>query len=136
MPPILAAADEEGLDAHLARFVGEREHVGIVHAQKADKKGNVLIWGLVGVQKEVVLASKRSIVTVEEIVDRLDAPPNAVVIPHWAVGAVCEVKGGAFPSYAHGYYDRDNAAYREWDAISRDRGTFTAWLEKLLGTSA
>src|SRR6185436_18545755 len=74
----------------LAAIPANRPDVGIIHAQKADRKGNVLIWGLVGVQKETVLAAKRSIVTVEEIVDRLDAPPNAVVIPHWAVGAVCE----------------------------------------------
>src|SRR5215218_1374961 len=78
--------------------------VSIIHAQRADRSGNVQMWGLVGVQKEAVLAAKRSLVTVEEIVDRLDAPPNAVVLPHWVVSAVCEVKGGAFPSYAAGYY--------------------------------
>jgi len=68
-------------------------------------------------------------VTVEEIVDRLEAPPNAVVIPHWAIGAVCEVRGGAFPSYAHGYYGRDNAFYTAWDAIARDRERFTTWID-------
>jgi glutaconate CoA-transferase subunit A len=105
-----------------------RPDVSIVHAQKADRKGNVLMWGVVGVQKEAVLAAKRSIVTVEEIVDRLDAPPNAVVLPHWVVGAVCEVKGGAFPSYAAGYYARNNAFYKAWDAISRQRESFTEWI--------
>jgi glutaconate CoA-transferase subunit A len=114
----------------LAAVPAVRPDVSIVHAQKADRKGNVLIWGLVGVQKEAVLAAKRSIVTVEEIVDRLDAPPNAVVLPHWVVGAVCEVKGGAFPSYAAGYYARNNAFYKAWDAISRQRETFTDWIRR------
>jgi glutaconate CoA-transferase subunit A len=90
----------------------------------------VLIWGLVGVQKETVLASTRAIVTVEEIVDTLDAPPNAVVLPHWVVSAVCEVKGGAFPSYAAGYYSRNNAFYKQWDAIARERDTFSAWIQR------
>jgi glutaconate CoA-transferase subunit A len=114
----------------LAAIPANRPDVGIIHAQKADRKGNVLIWGLVGVQKETVLAAKRSIVTVEEIVDRLEAPPNAVVLPHWAVGAVCVVKGGAFPSYAHGYYARANAFYKQWDDVSRERDTFQAWIQR------
>lgn len=114
----------------LAAIPANRPDVGIIHAQKADRKGNVLIWGLVGVQKETVLASRRAIVTVEEIVDTLDAPPNAVVLPHWVVTAVCEVAGGAFPSYAAGYYSRNNAFYKQWDVISRDRQTFTAWIER------
>jgi glutaconate CoA-transferase subunit A len=114
----------------LAAIPANRPDVGIIHAQKADRKGNVLMWGLVGVQKETVLAAKRSIVTVEEVVDRLEAPPNAVVIPHWAVGAVCEVPGGAFPSYAHGYYARANAFYKQWDVVSRDRDSFRAWIQR------
>src|SRR5215217_484035 len=114
----------------LAAIPAHRPDVGIIHAQKADRKGNVLIWGLVGVQKETVLAARRSIVTVEEIVDELDAPPNAVVLPHWVVSAVCEVKGGAFPSYAAGYYARNNAFYKQWDVIARDRDTFTAWMQR------
>jgi len=114
----------------LAAVPAHRPDVGIIHAQKADRKGNVLIWGLVGVQKETVLASKRSIVTVEEIVDRLDAPPNAVVLPYWVVSAVCEVTGGAFPSYAAGYYSRNNAFYKQWDTVARDRETFRAWIQR------
>jgi len=114
----------------LAAIPAHRPDVGIIHAQKADRQGNVLIWGLVGVQKETVLASKRAIVTVEEIVDTLDAPPNAVVLPHWVVSAVCEVKGGAFPSYAAGYYARNNAFYKQWDVIARDRDTFAAWMQR------
>ena len=87
------------------------------------------------VQKEAGLAAKRSIVTVEEVVDRLDAPPNSVVLPSWVVDAVCPVKGGAFPSYAQGYYPRNNAFYKKWDFISRERETFQKWLERhIMGT--
>ncbi|HJT89562.1 MAG TPA: CoA-transferase [Bryobacteraceae bacterium] len=114
----------------LAAVPAIRPDVTVIHAQKADRKGNVLIWGVVGVQKEAVLAARRSIVTVEEIVDRLDAPPNSVVLPSWVVGAVSEVKGGAFPSYAQGYYPRNNAFYKQWDKISRERETFQAWIER------
>ena len=106
--------------------------VGIVHAQRADRDGNVQLWGITGVQKEVVLASRRSLVTVEEIVDELEPLPGAVVLPTWAVTAVAEVPGGARPSYAQGYYERDNAAYRAWDAISRDREAFVRWLNDRL----
>ncbi len=114
----------------LAAVPAIRPDVAVIHAQKADARGNVLIWGVLGVQKEAVLAASRSIVTVEEIVDRLDAPPNSVVLPSWVVGCVCEVKGGAFPSYAQGYYSRNNAFYKRWDEISRDRETFRAWMEE------
>ena len=108
-----------------------RPDVSIVHAQKADRDGNVLIDGIVGVQKEAVLAATRSIVTVEEIVDRFPASTsNAVILPSWSVGAIVEVPGGARPSYAHGYYTRDNAFYLAWDAIARDRATFTAWIDE------
>ena len=99
----------------LAAIPAHRPDVTVIHAQKADRKGNVLMWGVVGVQKEAVLAAKRAIVTVEEIVDDLHAPPNSVVLPSWVLSAVCEVKGGAFPSYAQGYYQRDNAFYKAWD---------------------
>ena len=106
-----------------------RPDVTVIHAQKADRKGNVLIWGIVGVQKEAVLAAKRAIVTVEEIVDRLDPLPNACVLPSWVVSAVCLVPGGAYPSYAQGYYERDNKFYQLWDRISRSRDEFLAWME-------
>jgi glutaconate CoA-transferase subunit A len=104
--------------------------VTIVHAQRADRRGNVQLWGLTGVQKEAVLAAGRSLVTVEELVDALDPRPGAVVLPGWVVTAVAVVPGGARPSYAQGYYDRDNRYYRDWDAISRDRGAFRAWLSE------
>jgi glutaconate CoA-transferase subunit A len=104
--------------------------VAIIHAQKADRKGNVLIQGITGIQKEAVLASKKAIVTVEEIVENLNAPINACVLPAWVVDFVCEVPGGAHPSYAHGYYQRDNAFCKAWDEISRDRETFLAWMRQ------
>jgi glutaconate CoA-transferase subunit A len=104
--------------------------VAIIHAQRADRKGNVQMWGLTGVQKEAVLGAKRSLVTVEEIVDELEPMPNQVVLPGWVVTAIAEVPNGAVPSYAQGYYDRDNAAYRAWDTVSRDRESFTEWLDQ------
>ena len=103
--------------------------VTVVHAQRADRAGNVQIWGIVGAQKEALLAGRRSLVTVEEVVGTLERVPGDVIIPSWAVTAVAEVPGGAHPSYAQGYYDRDNAYYTEWDAISRDRERFTSWLQ-------
>ncbi|GAA3853394.1 CoA transferase subunit A [Saccharothrix violaceirubra] len=105
--------------------------VAIIHAQRADRAGNVQLWGLVGVQKEAVLAAKRSLVTVEEIVDELTPVPGAIVLPSWAVTRVVAVPGGAHPSYAQGYSERDNAYYAAWDPISRDRDTFTEWLTAL-----
>ena len=105
-----------------------RLDVAIIHAQRADREGNVQMWGLTGVQKEAVLAADRSLVTVEEIVDELDPRPNAVVLPAWVVSRVVEVPNGAHPSYAHDYYDRDNAYYREWDGISKERESFERWL--------
>ena len=122
-------------DEELAAVPAVRPDVAVIHAQKADRKGNVLIWGIVGVQKEAVLAAKRAIVTVEEIVDSLEAPPNAVVLPSWVIDAVALVPGGAHPSFAQGYSRRDNRFYKEWDAISRERDRFLAWMERhVLGT--
>ncbi|GAA2794410.1 CoA transferase subunit A [Saccharopolyspora taberi] len=117
-------------------FTGERlaavpalnPDVGIIHAQRADRSGNVQLWGITGVQKETVLASRRSLVTVEEIVDELEPRPGAIVLPQWAITAVAEVPGGAHPSYAQGYSERDNAYYRGWDPIGRDREAFGRWL--------
>lgn len=109
--------------------------VAVIHAQQADRHGNVLITGIVGIQKEAVLAAKRAIVTVEEQVEEFAATPNACILPHWVLSAVAIVPGGAHPSYAHGYYARDNAFCKEWDKVSRDRATFTAWMERhVLGT--
>jgi glutaconate CoA-transferase, subunit A len=112
----------------LAAVPAIRPDVGIIHAQQADEDGNVQLWGISGVQKEVVLASSRSIVTVEEIVPRLEARPTTVFLPAWAITAVSVVPGGARPSYAHSYYDRDNAFYVRWDEVSRDRDRFREWM--------
>lgn len=101
----------------------------VIHAQRADRKGNVQLWGITGVQKEAVLAATRSLVTVEEIVDELAPRPGAIVLPSWVIDYVAEVPGGAHPSYAHDYSVRDNDFYRRWDAISKDRESFAAWLE-------
>jgi len=114
----------------LAAVPAHRPDVAVVHALKADRAGNVLLEGIVGVQKEAVLASKRSIVTVEEIVDEFGPRSfNAVILPAWTVGAIVEVPGGAYPSYAQGYYKRDNAFYIAWDAIAREREIFLAWMK-------
>jgi glutaconate CoA-transferase subunit A len=113
----------------LAAVPALRPDVAIIHAQQADSAGNILLEGIVGVQKEAVLAAKRTIVTVEEIVDDFGRrSPNAVILPSWTVSAICHVPGGAHPSYTHGYYTRDNSYYKEWDAISRDRDSFLKWM--------
>ncbi len=104
--------------------------VTILHAQKADGEGNVLLSGIIGAQKEAALAARKLIITVEEIVERLDTPMNGVVLPAWVVTAVACVPGGAWPSYARGYYSRDNAFYIAWDDISRDRARFLQWLDR------
>jgi len=113
----------------LAAVPSIRPDVTVIHAQKSDRKGNILLWGILGVQKEAVLAAKRAIVTVEEVVDELNAWPNACILPHWTISAVCCVPGVAFPSYAHGYYERDNRFYQAWDAIARDREMFQKWVK-------
>ena len=124
-------------------FTGERlaavpalnPDVTIIHAQRADRAGNVQLWGITGMQKEAVLAAKRSLVTVEEVVDELTPVPGGVVLPGWAVTAVAPVPRGAHPSYAHGFYERDNDYYKQWDAISKDRDAFTGWLGDLVGSA-
>ena len=114
----------------LAAVPALRPDVAVVHAQKADRQGNVLFEGIVGIQKEAVLAAKRALVTVEEIVDRVsDGGSNAVILPSWAIEAIALVPGGARPSYAQGYYPRDNAFYVAWDDIARDRAGFQQWMD-------
>ena len=109
--------------------------VAVVHAQQTDRDGNVALWGIIGIQKEAVLCAQRSIVTVEEIVDEFDPHPHQIVLPSVTVDAISVVPGGAYPSYAHGYYPRDNAFYEAWDSIGRERETFREWMERhVLGT--
>jgi glutaconate CoA-transferase, subunit A len=126
--PSLAEIECPFTGERLAAVRAVRPDVGIIHAQQADTEGNVQLWGITGVQKETVLASARTIVTVEEIVDELVTRPGGVVLPSWTIDAVALAPGGAHPSYAHGFYDRDNAFYVAWDAIARDRERFTAWI--------
>jgi glutaconate CoA-transferase, subunit A len=104
--------------------------VAIVHAQEADRTGNVQLWGIPGVQKEAVLGARRSLVTVERIVEELEPRPGGVVIPGWAIDAVAEAPNGSHPSYSLGITERDNDFYRSWDRLSRDRDGFRAWMEE------
>jgi len=114
----------------LTAVAAHRPQVTIIHAQRADRAGNVQIWGIIGVQKEAALAARRVVVTVEQVVDRLEPVPGAILLPAAVVTAVCEVPGGAHPSYAQGYSKRDNAFYLAWDGISRDRDRFSAWIDR------
>jgi glutaconate CoA-transferase, subunit A len=114
----------------LAAIPAIRPDAAVIHAQKADRAGNVFLEGILGVQKQAVLAAKRSLVTVEEIVDEFGPRSlNATILPAWTITAIARVPGGAHPSYAHGYYMRDNAYYKAWDAIARDRDGFLAWMK-------
>ncbi|MFO1392810.1 MAG: CoA-transferase [Steroidobacteraceae bacterium] len=124
-------------------FTGERlaavpainPDVTVLHAQRADRKGNVALVGIVGAQREAALAARALIVTVEEIVDELPPAMNSIVLPHWIVSAVVHCPGGAYPAYAQGYYGRDNAFYQRWDRIARERDSFSGWMDKhVLGT--
>jgi glutaconate CoA-transferase subunit A len=122
----------------LAAVPALRPDVTIIHAQQADRRGNVRLWGIIGVQKEAALAARRVLVTVEEIVEDFDMPgvrgptgrDAVVVLPSWTVHAVCVVPGGAHPSYASGFSRRDNAFYTAWDTVSRDRDTFNRWMQQ------
>jgi Acyl CoA:acetate/3-ketoacid CoA transferase, alpha subunit len=106
--------------------------VTIIHAQRADADGNVQAWGIVGVQREAALAARRVIAVVEELVDAsvIRDDPDRTLLPGTVVDAVCVEPFGAHPSFAQGYYDRDNAFYRDWDAISRDPARVAAWLDE------
>src|SRR5215475_3143513 len=117
-------------EATIATVPAINPDVTVLHAQVADRQGNILIRGIVGAQKEAALAARTLIVTVEEIVESLDAAMNAIVLPHWVVTAIAEVPIGAYPSYALGYYARDNVFYRDWDEIARDRERFNNWIDR------
>jgi glutaconate CoA-transferase subunit A len=108
--------------------------VTIVHVQRADDHGNAQVWGITGVQKEAAFAAKRVIVVAEEIVDAavIRSDPNRTLIPGFIVSAVVHEPWGAHPSYAQGYYDRDNAFYVEWEGISRDASRLDAYLRDLV----
>ena len=114
----------------LAAVSALRPDVAVVHAQEADREGNVQLWGIPGVQKEAVLAAERSLVTVERIVDQLQLRPGGIVIPAWVIDAVAVAPGGSQPSYSLGITARDNDFYRFWDEVSRDRAAFTEWMHE------
>jgi glutaconate CoA-transferase subunit A len=119
-------------------FTGERlmavpaltPDVAVIHAQQADLRGNVAIWGITGIQKEAALSSRRVIVTVEEVVQEFQPRPSQIVLPSVVIDAVAVEPEGARPSYADGYYDRDNAFYEAWDPIGRDRERFSGWMDR------
>jgi glutaconate CoA-transferase, subunit A len=104
--------------------------VAVIHAQQADLRGNVAIWGITGIQKEAALSSRRVIVTVEEVVQEFQPRPFQIVLPSVVIDAVAVEPEGARPSYADGYYDRDNAYYEAWDPIGRDRERFSGWMDR------
>ena len=116
--------------AALAAVPAIRPDVTVLHAQQIDAAGNVLIRGIIGAAKEAALAARCVLVTVEEQVAKLSADTNALVLPAFVITAASIVPGGAHPSYAQGYYQRDNAFYLAWDEISRQRETFAAWMER------
>jgi glutaconate CoA-transferase, subunit A len=130
--PRIASVECPYTGERLATVPALNPDVTIVHAQRADADGNTQIWGLLGVQKEAAFASRRVIVVVEELVDQrvIRADPNRTLIPGIAVDAVVVEPWGAHPSYAQGYYDRDNAFYVGWEPISRDPAALAAYLDE------
>lgn len=106
--------------------------VAIVHVQRADENGNAHLWGIVGEQKEVAFAARRLILTAEEIVDEsvIRSDPNRTMIPGFIVSAVCHVPHAAHPSYAQGYYDRDNEFYLAWEKLSESPEAVRTWLDE------
>jgi glutaconate CoA-transferase subunit A len=104
--------------------------VAVVHAQRADRHGNVQLWGITGIQKEAALSARRAVATVEELVEELEPQPGAIVLPGFALDFVSVVPGGSHPSYTHGYSQRDNDFYVAWDTVSRSRETFALWMKE------
>lgn len=116
-------------DEELTAVAAINPDITIIHAQQADRKGNVMLWGITGVQKEAVFAARKVIVTVEEIVDTFEPKFNSIVLPSILISAICVAPGGASPSYAFDYYRRDNLQYIAWSSISKERADFEKWLE-------
>jgi glutaconate CoA-transferase, subunit A len=138
------AAHNPSIRSVICPFTGEslaavpalNPDVTILHAQRADREGNVAIEGILGAAREAAMAAKSLVITVEEIVEKLPPAMNAAVFPHWVVSAVVHCRGGAYPSYAHGFYARDNTFYQRWDAIARERESFLDWMGRYVsGTS-
>lgn len=110
--------------------------VTVIHAQAADRQGNIRIEGIIGPVREAAMAARTLIVTVEAVVEQHEKNLNAIVLPHWMVDAVALVPGGAYPSYAQGLYQRDNKFYQQWDDISRDRDRFLHWMQQFVLTTS
>jgi glutaconate CoA-transferase subunit A len=106
--------------------------VSIIHVQRADASGNAHLWGIIGEQKEAAFAAERVILTAEEIVEEevIRSDPNRTLIPGMLVNAVCHVPYACHPSYAQGYYDRDNELYLQWDRISQSPEAVRKWLDE------
>jgi len=130
--PLIRVVEDPYGGAPVAVIPPLNPDVAIIHAQRADISGNTQLWGLIGSQQEVAFAAQRRIVVVEEIVDEtvIRADPNRTIIPGLIVDAVVHEPFGAHPSYAQGYYDRDNQFYLEWDRISREHQHVVEWLEE------
>ena len=128
--PAIRSVDCPFTGERLAAVPAINPDVTILHAQRADRSGNVSLQGIVGAQREAALAATTLLVTVEEIVEQLPPAMNGIVLPHWVVQAVVHCPGGAYPSYAQGFYARDNAFYKRWDAIAREREGFNAWMQR------
>lgn len=123
--PIRSPFDGE----ELAAVPALNPDVAIIHAQQADRRGNVGLWGITGVQREAVLSARAALVTVEEVVDALAlGAPNPVVLPAWTVTGIAHVSRGSHPSYAMGYTTRDNGFYTRWNDVSADRDRFVDWM--------
>ena len=129
--PLIRPIDSPYGDDRVYAVPPLKPDVAIVHAQRADAAGDTQVWGLLGCQKEVAFAADRVIVVVEELVDEsvIRADPNRTILPGLVVDAVVVEPFGAHPSYAQGYYDRDNAFYLEWETISRDPASVGRWLD-------
>ena len=130
--PLIRPIKSPYSDEELYAVPALKPDVAIIHAQRADAAGDTQVWGLLGCQKEAAFAADRVIVVVEELVDEsvIRADPNRTILPGLVVDAVVVEPLGAHPSYAQGYYDRDNAFYLEWDAISRDAESLQRWLDE------
>jgi glutaconate CoA-transferase subunit A len=130
--PLIQPISSPYSDEQLYAVPALKPDVAIVHAQRADASGDTQVWGLLGCQKEAAFAAERVIVVVEELVDEsvIRADPNRTILPGLVVDAVVVEPFGAHPSYAQGYYDRDNAFYLEWDRISRADESLQEWLDE------
>lgn len=126
----IATIDSPFSDEKVLAVAAINPDVTIVHAQQADRNGNVMAWGITGSSKEAVFAAKKVIVTVEEIVESFEPRFNSVIYPEALITAISLAPRGAWPSYASGYYERDNDAYIAWDEISKERESFQKWLDE------